>query len=336
MSAAGRTVLVTGGAGFVGSHLVDLLIARGDRVRVLVRPTTDRRFLEGTGVEFVDGDVGEEGAASEDSLAHAADGCGIVYHVAGVVRAPKRAVYDRVNADGSRRMARAAVRADVPRLLLVSSQAAAGPTATERAREESDPERPITAYGASKLAGERAAAEAAAGTQTALVVVRPPAVYGPRDRAFLMLFRSVAKGFLPLHSGAKRQLFSLVHVRDLARGIALAAEEAPAGGVYYLTDGVEHRPLEVADAIAEAVGRKPLRVMIPQVAVHGIALAAEAFERVTGRTSILSRERIAQWTSPRWTISDARARREIGYESTWDVSSGMKETAAWYRQAGWI
>jgi nucleoside-diphosphate-sugar epimerase len=336
VSAGPRTVLVTGGAGFVGSHLVDLLVARGDRVRVLVRPTTDRRFLEGTGVAYVEGDVGAEGPSAEAALARAAEECDIVYHVAGVVRAPSRKVYERVNAEGTRRMAIAAARAGVPRILLVSSQAAAGPTPTERPLDESDPERPVTTYGESKLAGERAAAEVTAGTRTDLVVIRPPAVYGPRDRAFLMLFRSVARGFLPLHSGAKRQLFSLVHVRDLVRGMALAADAAPSGRVYFLTDGVEHAPLEVAREIAAAVGRDPIRLMIPQAVVLGIAWAAEGLEKLTGRATLLSRERVAQWTAPRWTISDARARREIGYDSTCDVTWGMKETATWYRQVGWI
>ncbi len=336
MSGASPSVLVTGGAGFVGSHLVDLLAARGARVRVLVRPTTDRRFLEGVAVEYVLGDVADAGGSSDDALARAVEGCDIVYHVAGVVRAASRDVYGRVNAEGARRIALAAARAGVPRFLLVSSQAAAGPTPTARPRDESDPVSPVTTYGESKLAGERAVAEVARGTRTEVVVVRPPAVYGPRDRAFLVLFRSVAMGLLPLHAGAKRQVFSLVHVRDLVRGIALAAERAPAGGVYFLTDGVEHAPLEVADAIAGAVGRRPLRLFIPQAAVVAVAWASEFLEKWTGRAGFLSRERVAQWTAPRWTISDARARREIGYAPTWDVTSGMKETAAWYRQAGWI
>lgn len=336
MSGSAPTVLVTGGAGFVGSHLAELLAARGERVRVLVRPTTDRRFLEGAPVEYVLGDVADSGPASDDALARAAEGCDIVYHVAGVVRAASRDVYGRVNAEGARRIAAAAARAGVPRFLLVSSQAAAGPTPTERPRVESDPERPVTTYGESKLAGERAVAEVARGARMEVVVVRPPAVYGPRDRAFLVLFRTVAKGFLPLHSGAKRQVFSLVHVRDLARGIALAAERAPAGSVYFLTDGVEHAPLEVADAIAGAVGRKPLRLFVPQAAVLAVAWASEMIEKRTGRAGFLDRERVAQWTAPRWTISDARARREIGYAPTWDVAAGMKETVEWYRRAGWI
>jgi nucleoside-diphosphate-sugar epimerase len=320
----------------VGSHLVDHLVAGGTRVRVLVRSTTDLRFLEGGAVDLVHGDVADAGPAAADALARAVDGCDTVFHVAGVVRAASRAAYERVNAEGARRVAHAAARAGVRRLLLVSSQAAAGPTATERPRDESDADSPVTTYGESKLAGERAVAEATRGTPTEVVIVRPPAVYGPRDRAFLVLFRSVAMGFLPLHSGARRQRFSLVHVRDLARGIALAAERAPAGTVYFLTDGGQHAPLEVADAIAAAVGRRPLRLFIPQAALLALAWASEMAEKVSGRAGFLSRERVAQWTAPRWTISDARARREIGYEPTWDVVSGAKETAAWYRQAGWI
>jgi nucleoside-diphosphate-sugar epimerase len=336
MSATREPCLVTGANGFVGSHVVERLVAQGERVRALVRATSDRRFLDGESVETAVGDVGDASAAGEERLARATEGCRAVYHVAGVVRARSQEEYDRVNAAGAARIARAAARAGVRRFVLVSSQAAAGPNTGAAPRDEAEPERPVTAYGRSKLAGERLVAEAARGGSLEVVVVRPPAVYGPRDRAFLMLFRLVSRGLLLLYPGADTQEVSLIHVRDLAAGLALAGERAPAGAIYYLTDGGRATSAALGDTIARALGKRPLRIVLPTGVGMAAAWASETFGRLSGRPVTLTRERLRQWSAPRWTVSDARARREIGYAPQVDLESGMSETALWYREAGWV
>ncbi len=336
MTGTARAALVTGASGFVGSHLVDLLTARGDRVRALVRPTSSRSFLGHPALDIVTGDVADESPAAERDLEIACAGCDVVYHVAGLLRAQTQDEYDRVNARGAARLAGAAARAGVARFLLVSSQAASGPPPTDRPREEFDPDRPVTAYGRSKLGGEKLTLEVARESGLHVSIVRPPAVYGPRDRAFLTVFRLVSKGILPLYAGAARQEVSVIHARDLVLGLALAAERAPAGAVYFLTDGAQHTAADLGAAVARALGRRPLRFELPAAVGWAAAWTSEMAGRVTGRPVTLTRERLRQWTSPRWTISDARARREIGYESTVDLAAGMAETAAWYRKAGWI
>ncbi len=332
---ATRPVLVTGGAGFVGSHLVDALLARGTPVRVLVRPTTDSQFLDRARVTLVPGDVGDPTAQAEAALAEAAAGVETIFHAAGITQARRLEDYERVNAGGAERMARAAVRAGARRFVLVSSQAAAGPTRTVRPRTESDPEEPVSAYGRSKLAGERRAASLLAGSGTDLAIVRPPSVYGPRDRAFLELFRLARLGVVLLPAGEGQQL-SLVHVRDLALGTLAAAERAPAGAVYYLTDGLDHTARALVDAMARALRKKPLRLALPFGILKGLVQAGEAWSSITGRPARLTRERLTEWCAPRWTLSDERARRELGYASTIALDPGIEETAAWYRTAGWI
>ncbi len=329
-------VLVTGGAGFVGSHLVDALLARGERVRVLVRPTTDRRFLAGKDVAFVEGDVGDESAAGEAELARAVGGAGLVVHAAGITHARRGEDFGRVNARGTGRVARAAVAAGVPRLLYVSSQAAGGPSPPGRARDESDPDAPLSAYGVSKKAGEEAAREALSATgPTALVIVRPPAVYGPRDRAFLELFRLVRRGVVPLHR-ADRQWVSLIHATDLARALVAAAARGGNGSTYYVTDGEPRTSASIVDAIATALGCRPWRLDLPAGALRVAVGLAEGWAAWTGRPARLTRERLLEWTEPGWTLADERARRELAFAPEIRFGQGIEETATWYRNAGWI
>lgn len=315
--------------------MVDALLARGERVRVLVRPTTDRRFLDASRVTFVPGDVGDESARGEGELAAAAGGTDLVVHAAGLTQARRLEDLARVNARGAGRMARAARAAGVPRLLLVSSQAAGGPSPDGRPRDETDADRPVSAYGESKRAGEEEVRAALAGSATTPVVVRPPSVYGPRDRAFLTLFRLVRGGIVPLHR-ADRQWVSLVHARDLAAGILAAAERGGAGSTYYVSDGTPRTAASIVDGIARALGRNPLRLDLPRPVLDFAVGAAESWMAWTGQPTRLTRERLVEWTTPRWTLSDERARREFGWAPAIAFDEGIEETAAWYRTAGWI
>ena len=334
---ASAPVLVTGAAGFVGSHLVDALLARGVPVRALVRPTTDRRYLDPARVTFAPGDVCDGSPQGLEALARAAAGCGAVYHAAGITQAPNPSQFERVNAEGAARVARAAAQAGVPRLVLVSSQAAGGATRGGRPRTEEDSDTPAGAYGRSKLEGERraAAALAEAGGVTSLVTVRPPAVYGPRDRAFALLFKLANRGVVPLPGGS-RQLLSLVHARDLAEGIVLAAERGRGGRLYYVSGGPPVTTGQMVDSVSRALGKKPLRLDVPSVMLVAAVAVAETVARVTGRPARITRDRLSDLVERDWTLDDARARGELGYAPRIPLEAGIEETAQWYRNAGWI
>jgi len=328
-------VLVTGGAGFVGSHVVDALLARGERVRVLVRGTTDRRFLPADKVRFVPGDVGDESPQGEIDLGRAVAGARLVVHAAGITQARRRDDFARVNTRGTERVVRAARAEGVMRVVLVSSQAAAGPTPGTAPRVEGDADAPVGAYGASKVGAERAARAILADGPTELVIVRPPAVYGPRDKAFLQLFRLVQSGVVPLHRPT-RQWVSVIHGRDLAAGLVLAGERGTPGSTYYVSDGVPRTAASIVDAIAQALGKRPLRLDLPAPALGLAVGVAEAYAALTGAPARLTRERLADWTAPRWTVSDEAARRDLGFAPTIGFRQGIEETAAWYRSVGWI
>ena len=206
--------LVTGGHGFLGSHLVDLLLERGYVVRCLLRPGRPEALLRGLPVEVVRGDI-----ASGEGLAAAVQAQDIVFHVAGLIAAKSPAEFQAVNGVGAGRLAAAAARAGCRRFLLVSSQAAAGPSPDGRPIDEERPPNPLTHYGRSKLLGE----EAVKAARIPFSIVRPPAIYGPRDLALLPFFRLASMGLAPGLEGPGRR-FNLLHARDVARGILLAAE----------------------------------------------------------------------------------------------------------------
>jgi nucleoside-diphosphate-sugar epimerase len=321
-----RTCFVTGGNGFIGSHLIDSLVAGGWRVRALARDPRRLRWLPRDGVEMIEGDLDSEAA-----LGDGVRGADVVFHAAALTRSRTEDEMFRVNLDGTRRVLEACLAASpAPALLFLSSQAAGGPSPDGKPMDETRPPSPRSAYGRSKLEAERVLL--AAGDRLDVKIVRPPSVYGPRDSAFLTLFRWARRGVLPAPSGGRR--LSVVHVDDLVAGTRLVAERGR--GIYYITDGAM-APLEsVLQTIASAVGRRARVVRVPKAVFLGAVWIAEKGSRLLGRRPPLTFDRAHEAVAREWICSDARARRELGYQSRWTLSDGMRETAEWYRRAGWL
>ena len=268
-------ILVTGATGFVGSHLAALLAQRGDTVFCLARRPEQAAFIASLGAFVAPGSL-EDG----DSLAQALRGVDQVYHLAGLTAAGSEREFLDVNEGGTSRLL-GAIGAAVPnlkRFVHVSSIAAVGPTGHGGLLAEDSPCRPLTAYGRSKLAGEAVVRRAAALPWT---IVRPPVVYGPRDRELLRLFRIARRGFAPVF-GMGRQELSLVYVTDLVEGIAAAGREPAAlGQTYHLAHPEIVRSRDLARAIGRAVrgGRAPLIIPVP-------AALAAPIVRVIGRAAL--------------------------------------------------
>ncbi len=220
-------ILVTGGTGFIGSHLVERLAAQRRAVRCLVRPSSNLRDFP-AGIELAQGDL-ESGAGLADAL-HAVD---TVIHLAGVTKARSPADYDRGNAAATAQLVGAAASSGIHRFVHVSSLAAAGPSSSNGPLSEEDAPRPVSHYGRSKLAGEQFVRQSPLADRA--VIVRPPVVYGPRDRDVYQMIRTVAGGWM-LQIGSVRRYFSLVYVGDLVDGLIAAADRVrpvPAVTLFY-------------------------------------------------------------------------------------------------------
>lgn len=320
--------LVTGATGFVGRHLVEVLLERGDQVTALVRTPAKAVGLAARGVRLVAGDL-----TGDAALREAAEGQDTVYHVAGLVAARNEAEFHAVNARGTARVVAAmAAVAPLARLVFVSSMAAGGPTERGRPRTGDEPAAPVTAYGRSKLAGE--AVVRASGLSW--TVIRPPAVYGPADTEMLRVFRAARLGVVPVFGDGGQEL-SLVYAPDLGRALVAAAlAPAAAGGTYYAVHPEVQSSASVVITIGEALGRRPRLVRLPRPLATTALWLTGTTARLAGRATLLTSDKANEFYAPAWT-ADARPLAEA---AGWTASHGLREgarlTAEWYRSEGWL
>jgi nucleoside-diphosphate-sugar epimerase len=320
--------LVTGATGFVGSHLVEALAARGDEVVALARRPETFDELRRAGARPVPGTLDDLPA-----LTAALEGCDAVYHCAGLTAARDEAEFLAVNERGTRRVLEAAVAAAPrARFVYVSCQAALGPSPPGVRLDEEAPCRPVTAYGRSKLAGEAAVRASAVGW----VIVRPPAVYGPRDREFLRLFRIVRWGIAPMFGTGAQQL-SLVYVGDLVDAIVRAGVVP---GVERRTYHAAHAEIvlsrEVALAAGAALGRTPVILPLPILVTRPLVALIGKAAAAAGRRTVVNSDKMAEFTAPAFLLSVDGAKVDLGWQAAVGVAEGMRRTAAWYRSAGWL
>ena len=324
-------ILLTGASGFVGSHILDSLCARGLATVLLLRPTSNKQFIAShlPDVELRSGSIGDP-----ESLRQAMAGITHVIHCAGATRASRVSGFYEVNQGGTRNVV-AAVNGQagrVQRLVHISSLAAAGPALPEAPAREDAPPHPISEYGKSKLAGEL---EVSNHCQAAYVILRPPAVYGPRDAEFLRLFKAVKNHVLPKPGTA--QTLSLVFVKDLAEAVVTCLQHpAAAGKTYFVAARETVTARRMADEIAAQMKVWTVPLPLPTALLWPICLAQEVMSRLTGKPSVLSLQKFAELRAPGWVCDPTRLEQETGYACATTLKPGITAALAWYRQQHWL
>ena len=320
-------VLVTGGTGFVGGHLIEALLARGDTVTALVRSPAKAAALAQAGITLIPGDLTDKPA-----LERAVRDQDVVLHVAGLTAARNEAEFLATNRDGTRALLSAAEVCGSPRFLLVSSLAAAGPSPVDRPLLGPEPPRPVTAYGRSKLAGEAVVRAA----RIPWTILRPPAVYGPADREMLRIFQAAKLGIAPVF-GRGDQRLSLVYGPDLAAAIiAASTSSATIGSVFYAAHPEIVTSRSLVETIAAADGRK-VRILPVPLALGRVALSlTEAVARIRNRPTLLTRDKANEFFEPAWTVDPSPLTEATGWHARHDLAGGARETFAWYRKHGWL
>jgi dihydroflavonol-4-reductase len=324
-------VLVTGATGFIGSHLVEALLQKGEQVRCLLRKTSDLKWLRGLPIESVQGECNDK-----SSLADAVKGVDQVFHLAGVTKAVIEKTYFEVNALGTENLIHACLEHNpyLQKFIYLSSQAAAGPCQNGAKKRESDRCEPVSPYGQSKRMGEDLALAHA--HELPLLILRPSAVYGPRDRDIYTFFKLLSKKIKPCLSGQEQRI-SLCYVQDIVQAILLASQTKESGGeIFFLSDGHGYCWEEVGDIFAEAMGITPICIRVPEWMILGIASISEYFSKISGKPVLLNKGKVEEMVQKNWVCDITKAKEVLGFEPTVPLMEGARLTFEWYKKENWL
>lgn len=327
-----KKVLITGASGFVGYHLIEAALKADLDVYAAVRPDSDRSHLAEFAIRYVQLNYADVSALKQ---ALEAEQYSYIIHAAGTTKAKVKADYDLVNAEYTRNLAMAALKANISleKFVFVSSLAALGPL-TELSAEIQDntPPRPVTNYGASKVLAEKYLAGL---SSLPLVTIRPTAVYGPREKDLFILFDSINKGLEP-HIGRFKQQLSFVYVKDLVKVIVQALTVPVTHKAYNISDGKVYDRYALAAYSKNALNRKTFKFHLPVSLVALLASVMDFAYANSKNTPALNKEKMAELTAVNWACSITNAKDELNYRPEYDLESGVMQTIKWYKLNNWL
>ncbi len=326
-----RRVLVTGGTGFVGSHLVELLLRNGYALTCLVRDPLHLRWLEGMDVRLVHGDC-----TQPESLAGAVQGVSIVFHCAGLTKALHAHDYYLVNQLGTKNLVEACARYNpgIEKFVLVSSQAAAGPSSDGRPVKDVDIPHPVSDYGRSKLLAENEVRNYK--DRLPIVILRPSSIYGPRDVDIYELFRWASRGLTLEVTGGDRYL-NLCYVEDLAVALLLSAEHrTQSGSVYFVAEKRPYSWSEVRALLLATGDVKARTIKIPYGAAYLIGLASEIGSLFSKRPALTNRQKVREAAQRYWLCDVGKTEDDLRFRTEHPLEKGLELTWQWYRINKWL
>lgn len=326
-----QIAVVTGANGFVGSHLVDLLIEKGFLVRCIVRESSDLRWLEGKNIQLF-----KCGLFDKAGLAVALNGADYVFHVAGVVKSKTKEGYFKYNVEATKILLEIAQqnKSTLKRFLIVSSLTVTGPSRSEKPVNEETECKPLTTYGKSKLEQEKVTLSFK--NDLPVTICRGPAIYGERDTEIFIYFQNFAKG-LSTTIGFDKKLVSLIHVIDLVNGLYQAAmSEKAAGEIYFITSEKFYSWNEINKVTAKVLSRKAIVIPVPHFIVYTIAAIAQFFSLFSSKAATLNIEKARDLVQHAWTCDPSKAMRDFGFRQNISIEEGVKRTCDWYKKMEWI
>ncbi len=319
---------VTGGTGFIGSHLVDRLLRnQNDDIRCLVR--TSDKWLQDKDITRIKGSLHDLPA-----LRKGMENADVVFHIAGVVMAPDQHTFDQANVAATENVLRMAQKLNIPKLIVLSSLAACGPSFNRPLTEE-DPMMPVTRYGESKKRMEMMISEVA-DNSISVTVVRPPAVYGPREDQIFSVFQMASWRLFPVVDTGKESRVSLIHVHDLVDGILIAASEKKTGvETYFISSEELYTWDQIREATAEIFGHKLYPIKIGPRLLEIVGDLVEKTASLIGRYPVINRDK-ARELGMQWTCSVDKAQSRLGFQQKTDLKKGLTDTIHWYRKHHWL
>jgi dihydroflavonol-4-reductase len=320
--------LITGGTGFIGSHLTEYLLDKGVEVLALVRDQNNLKWLKGLDVHLLKGDL-----LSIPSLPTDID---YVFHAAGLTKSSKISSYYTVNQQGTASLLKALDSQNIfpKRVIFLSSVAASGPSTNGKPVRESDPPRPITPYGKSKLMGEHETLKFKA--VFPIVILRIAAVFGPRDRDSLSYFNLVKKGVL-VSLGWKERLYSLCYVKDLVNALYLCTQkDVESGEIFNIAHPRACSWDDIGKAIGKALRKKLIKVKVPIPLVYAAALFSDLKAKITHEPAVMNRHKFKEIRQEGWIADTHKAEERLSFCAQYSLEEAVQETVDWYIKNDWL
>ena len=322
-------VFITGGTGFIGSHLAEFLLENHDvEVFALVRDMNNLKWLNDLNIHPLKGDLLNLPGLPRD--------LDYFFHIAGSIKAHKLADYYTVNQQGTASIFQSLQRQGIhpKRVVYLSSLAAAGPSpGCVPVAEDADPN-PVSPYGESKLRGEEEALRFK--DEFPLVIIRVGGVYGPKDRDFLKYFKMINRGILPSMGGGSR-LLSLCYVSDLCRGITQAAQtDIKSGEVFNIAEAKSYSWNDIGRTAGKILGKKLLKLNIPLPLVFLTAVGADFLSLFTRKRSIINRHKYTEYCQDGWVADTTKAADLLDFHAEYSLEQGLCETLQWYQEHNWL
>jgi len=324
-------VLVTGGTGFIGSHLIKRLVKKGHEVICIAKDEMNMELLKKDQVKVVLCDLNED--RDWKSILNNID---IIYHLAGVTRAKKFDEYYDGNYRATKNFVSLCIKHanQLSRFIYVSSLAAVGPTIDDQPIGEDSPYSPVSDYGKSKMLAEQEVLKAR--SKLPITIIRPSAVYGPRERDMYDYIKMIKQGY-QLLIGFHKKWLNLIHVNDLVDGILLAGENDRAKGeIYFIGSKSSYTQQELGYAIAKAVSTKPIRIHLPHVVVYLIGLIVGFIGKCINRQMFFNLEKAREAVQERWDCNIKKATDQLSFNPRISLADGMKQTYKWYLDNSWL
>jgi len=323
--------VVTGASGFVGSHLVDRLIAEGHQVKCILRKSSSTRWLDGKPVEIYNC-----GLFDKEALSNILKDADYLFHIAGVVKSKSDEGYYKGNVETTKTLldVLCEVNTNIKRVVITSSLTACGPSLNDIICNEDTPEHPITTYGKSKLAQELLAKKYM--DKLPITIIRPPAVFGPRDTEIYLVFKTYKMGLMTLVGFNKKEL-SLVYVDDLVNGIFISAiSEKSIGQIYFIAAEEINTWPQVSSFIAKAFGKKALNIRFPHWLVYVVASFAQFFAMFSSQPATFNLEKARDFVQKSWTCDVTKAKKDLNYAQSISIEKAMINTIDWYKKMKWL
>ena len=318
-------VLITGASGFLGYHLLLAALHKNLDVYAAVRKNSQIGHLKNLPVKYLFlnyNEVDEMSAMLIDNKIN------YIIHAAGVTKAVKQQTYNDINSTFSVNLAKAAAASgnEFKKMVFISSLASLGPLKdiTNIITEQTAPA-PVTAYGRSKLLAEKELSN----IKIPITILRPTAVYGPRDKDIFIMLKTVSQGFDP-YIGKKLQQLSFVHVKDVA-DIAVDALFSKNTGIYNITDGNCYSRYEFADIVKAILRKKAYRFHIPMPLVKALAYFLETINGLMNKPAVINREKLHELAATNWVCDISKAKTELNFTPKFNLHNGLKDSIAWYR-----